>query len=228
MIFIEPSSRGLTATLTIAVALVAAGCGDSSGGTDSSSKTSTQSQGREVREPGDEGEFHGVSEVGGSHLQGERRASRRSAAEEAALPYDPPAGGEFARARYLGAARLSGGGWVDVWLTDIEARAAELSASFEDPSLTPPEAKDWYFDHVQELVVRAVRDGHGRWRWQGIRSLPAEGLGQEPRRFASLQYTMRVLPSLSSRPHSASRAAIAARSSRACRSLRAWTIASSQ
>jgi hypothetical protein len=51
---------------------------------------------------------------------------------------------------------------------------------------------------------------------------------REPRRSSSLQYTMRVFRSLSSRPHAASREAIMARSCTACRSLRAWTMMSSQ
>lgn len=66
--------------------------------------------------------------------------------------WNPPAGGSFARARYVGAASYAEGGFVDVWLTDSAYRAADLSASFEDPSLNEPEAKDWYFDHVRNVL----------------------------------------------------------------------------
>jgi hypothetical protein len=66
--------------------------------------------------------------------------------------WSPPADGTFARARYFGAVSFKQGGFTDVWIADSAARAADLSASFEDPSLNEPEAKDWYFDHNRNLL----------------------------------------------------------------------------
>jgi hypothetical protein len=59
----------------------------------------------------------------------------------------------FSGAEYIGAASFRKGGFIDVWLTDTPARAADLSASFEDPALAPDEAKDWYFDHERNFLM---------------------------------------------------------------------------